>query len=61
MKPKSIIINGDLHYDFKVMCKGKNLKIGAVIEDLIGLYLSQPRKIQTMVDEMKESKQIEKV
>lgn len=54
IKPKSIIVNGDLHYHFKVYCKGKSMKIGGVIEDLMTLYLSDSKNLQTMIDEMKE-------
>jgi len=53
-KPKSVIIDGDLHNRFKLLCKGKSLKIGGVIEDLIKLYLSNPKKIQTLIEESKE-------
>jgi hypothetical protein len=53
-KPKSIIIDGDLHNRFKLLCKGKSMKIGGVIEDLIGLYLRDPKKIQTLIEESKE-------
>ena len=53
-KFKSVIINSDVHYKFKMFCKGKNLKIGAVIEDLMRLYLVQPHKLQNMIDIMKE-------
>jgi hypothetical protein len=53
-KPKSIIINGDLHNKFKTLCKGKSLKIGGVIEDLIRLYLWNPQRIQIMIEESKE-------
>lgn len=53
-KPKSVIIDGNLHYKFKMLCKGKSMKIGAVIEDLIKLYLSDPKKIQGVIDELKE-------
>lgn len=53
-KPKSVIINGNLHYDFKVHCKGKSMKIGGVIEDLIKLYLKDTKNLQSMIDEMKE-------
>jgi len=53
-KPKSIIIEGDLHNRFKLLCKGKSLKIGGVIEDLIQLYLDNPKAIQKMIDEFKE-------
>lgn len=55
-KPKSVIINGELHSSFKTLCKGKSLKIGGVIEDLIGLYLADPRGTQKMIDELKEGK-----
>lgn len=53
-KPKSIIIEGDLHNRFKLLCKGKSMKIGAVIEDLIHLYLENPKDLQKMIDEYKE-------
>jgi hypothetical protein len=53
-KPKSIIIEGDLHNRFKLLCKGKSMKIGAVIEDLIQLYLNNPKEVQKMIDEFKE-------
>ena len=55
-KPKSIIIEGDLHNRFKLLCKGKSMKIGAVIEDLIKLYLKDPKNLQKMIDEMKDEK-----
>ena len=53
--PKSVIINGNLHYKFKMLCKGKSMKIGAVIEDLIRLYLNKQREVQKMIDTLKES------
>jgi hypothetical protein len=53
-KPKSIIIDGDLHNRFKVLCKGKNMKIGGVIEDLIRLYLLNPKKIQSLIEELRD-------
>jgi len=55
-KPKSIIIDGKLHSDFKLLCKGKNLKIGAVIEDLIRLFIKNPREVQSMIENNKENK-----
>jgi hypothetical protein len=55
-KPKSIIIDGKLHSDFKLLCKGKNLKIGAVIEDLIRLFIKNPREVQSMIEDDKENK-----
>ena len=54
VKPKSIIINGQLHSKFKLLCKGKSMKIGSVIEDLIKLYLSDPKAVQGQIDELKE-------
>jgi hypothetical protein len=53
-KPKSIIIDGSLHNKFKMLCKGKNMKIGGVIEDLIRLYISDPKNIQKMIDDTKK-------
>ena len=55
-KPKSIIIDGNLHNRFKSLCKGKSMKIGGVIEDLIKLYLRDPKNLQKMIDEMKDEK-----
>lgn len=57
-KPKSIIIDGKLHSQFKILCKGKSMKIGGVIEDLIRLYLQNPKKIQVMIEESKDEKLI---
>lgn len=54
-KSKSVIINGDVHGDFKLFCKGKSLKIGGVIEDLIKLYLSDPNRVQKLIDETKDN------
>jgi hypothetical protein len=53
-KPKSIIIDGKLHSQFKMLCKGKSMKIGGVIEDLIKLYLRYPKETQKKIDELKE-------
>jgi hypothetical protein len=54
-KPKSVIIDGDLHSRFKMLCKGKSMKIGGVIEDLIRLYLHSPKRVQTMIEESKDA------
>lgn len=54
VKPKSIIIDGSLHNRFKVLCKGKSMKIGGVIEDLIRVYLNNPKEVQEMINEYKE-------
>lgn len=56
-KSKSIIIDGNLHDKFKLSCKNKCMKIGAAIEDLIKLYLSNPKTLQKMIDDLKENKQ----
>ena len=52
-KPKSIIIDGDLHNRFKTLCKGKNLKIGGVIEDLIKAYLYDTNGMQQVINAVK--------
>ena len=54
-KPKSVIIDRDLHSRFKMLCKGKSMKIGGVIEDLIRLYLHSPKRVQTMIEETKDA------
>lgn len=54
VKPKSIIIDGNLHNRFKALCKGKSLKIGGVIEDLIRVYLENPKEVQEMINDYKE-------
>ena len=54
VKAKSVIIDGNTHNKFKLLCKGKSMKIGAVIEDLIKLYLNNPKVVQGMIDELKE-------
>ena len=56
IKSKSIIVTEVVHNDFKKLCKNKNLKIGALIEDLIKLYLSNPKIIQKLIDDLKESR-----
>jgi hypothetical protein len=55
MSLKSILIESETHNKLKMLCKGKNLKIGAIVEDLISLYINNPRKIQDMVDEIKKT------
>jgi hypothetical protein len=57
-KPKSIIIDGKLHSQFKTLCKGKSMKIGGVIEDLIRVYLRNPRDVQKIIDAMKEEESV---
>lgn len=50
LKPKSIIINGNVHNKFKLFCKGKNLKIGGVVEDLIQLYMMNPTEVKKLMN-----------
>jgi hypothetical protein len=52
-KPKSIIIDGELHHKFKVFCKGKNLKIGGVAENLITLYMDRNLEIRKLLEMQK--------
>lgn len=54
-KPKSIIIDGNLHGFLKTFCKSRSLKIGGVIEDLIQLYLDNPKEIQKLIDDHKNN------
>lgn len=50
---KSIIINGDTHNKLKLFCRSRGLKIGAVVEDLIKLYLSDIKSIQKLIEDKK--------
>lgn len=61
LKPKSIIIDGQLHYKFKMFCKGKSLKIGGVVEDLIKTYLNNPKAIQKIIDNYKSNNNLNNV
>ena len=53
IKSKSVIIKGDLHLKLKNYCKGRSLKIGGVIQDLITAFLKYPREIQELIDRSK--------
>lgn len=53
-KNKSIIIDGNLHEKFKVFCRGKNMKIGGVVEDLIQLYLNNYAVVRKLIEENKQ-------
>lgn len=55
-KSKSIIIDGNLHNKFKMLCKGKSMKIGGVIEDLIRIYLAEPKVIQKIIEDYKDKR-----
>jgi hypothetical protein len=49
---KSIIIDGSVHKKYRDYCRGKSLKIGSLTEDLIKLYLSDPKTFQKLIDEL---------
>jgi len=49
----SIIIDGEIHEKFKIFCKGKNLKIGGIVEKLIALYMSSYKEITKLIDDSK--------
>lgn len=52
-KNKSIIIDGELHKKFKTFCRGKSIKIGGIVEDLIKVFLIKYKEIQKLIDEVK--------
>jgi hypothetical protein len=52
IKSKSVIIDGALHARMKNYCTGTKRKIGGVIEDLIKLYLSNPKELQKQIDNL---------
>lgn len=58
IKPKSIIIDGKLHHKFKMFCKGKSLKIGGVIENLIKVFLKNPSTIQKLIDDINDKEDL---
>ncbi len=51
-KSKSVIIDGALHKRMKNHCMGTKRKIGGVIEELIKLYLSDPKELQKHIDKL---------
>lgn len=54
VKPKSIIVDPEIHSRFKVFCKGKNFKIGGAIEDLMLAYIAEPRVVREIIDKLKD-------
>ncbi|MFW6219288.1 MAG: hypothetical protein ACOC33_00340 [bacterium] len=46
IKPKSIIISGEHHLRLKKYCRGKALKIGALIENLIDDFLNDKKTLK---------------
>lgn len=52
---KSVIIDGDVHADLKMLCAGKSLKMGSVIENLIRLYLKDYKNVQLQIDNLNEN------
>lgn len=51
---KSVIIDGDIHAQLKMLCAGKSLKMGSVIESLIRLYLKEYKNVQLQIDNLNE-------
>lgn len=51
---KSVIIDGSLHAKMKNYCVGSKRKIGGVIENLIRLYLSDPKDTENRIDNLKD-------
>lgn len=54
---KSVIIDGEIHAQLKMLCAGKSLKMGSVIESLIRLYLKDYKNVQLQIDNLNESEQ----
>lgn len=52
---KSVIIDGQLHAKMKKYCIGSKRKIGGVIENLIRLYLSNPKETENLIDNLKDN------
>lgn len=55
-KSKSIIIDGDIHNKLKIFCRGKSMKIGGLVEELISGYLKKPKDFQKLIDELNDDK-----
>jgi hypothetical protein len=51
---KSVIIDGKLHASMKKYCMGTKRKIGGVIENLIRLYLANPKEIENLIENIKD-------
>lgn len=52
---KSVIIDGQLHAQMKKYCTGTKRKIGGVIENLIRLYLANPKETENLIDNLKDN------
>jgi hypothetical protein len=52
---KSVIIDGQLHADMKKYCTGTKRKIGGVIENLIRLYLANPKQTENLIDNLNDN------
>ncbi len=52
---KSVIIDFQIHAKMKKFCTGNKRKIGGVIENLIRLYLANPKEIETLIENIKEN------
>jgi len=51
---KSVIIDGKLHASMKKYCMGTKRKIGGVIENLIKLYLANPKETENLIENLKD-------
>ena len=51
---KSIIITKDVHDKFKVYCKKNNMKLGGLLENLIELFLDNPKEIIKKIEDLKQ-------
>jgi hypothetical protein len=51
---KSVIIDGKLHADMKEYCNKNKRKLGGVIENLIRLYLANPKETENLIDNLKD-------
>lgn len=60
-KPKSVIISRDIHNEFKNFCRGKNLKIGGVVENLMRYYIDNYSEITKLLEHSKSINYNEKV
>jgi hypothetical protein len=49
---KSLIIDESLHYKLKIYCKGKNLKIGGLVENMIKAYLEDPKTFNNLIEKL---------
>ncbi len=54
---KSIIIDANIHSEIKKLAQKRSLKLGGLVEDLIKLYINDPKGIMVQINELKEKNQ----